>query len=149
MAAHLACWSIPPVPLLFEACRQSRDSAPCGSSSVHLSRVRQRAAEEHSGIVRWLRPEYQHSEGPSQATLQTDIEIEIAPVLSKKRDLWPATLTDQVRAIRAALAEQQGTIGAELLARRFTRTRAGRVEEILKTLASLGQAREVDGRYVV
>jgi hypothetical protein len=47
------------------------------------------------------------------------------------------------------LAEQQGTIGAEFLARRFTRARTDRVDEILKTLVSLGQAREVQGRYVI
>ncbi|MGC2398866.1 MAG: hypothetical protein WA510_03755 [Acidobacteriaceae bacterium] len=77
-------------------------------------------------------------------------EIEMAEVISKtKRSQWPATLSDQVRAIRAALEETQGTIGADLLARQFTRARASRVEEILKTLVSLGQAREVEGRYVI
>ena len=50
--------------------------------------------------------------------------------------------------MRAALAEQQGTIGAEFLAPQFTRTRASRVAEILKTLAALGQATEVHGRYI-
>ena len=71
------------------------------------------------------------------------------PCPTQERRPWPATLSEQVRAIRAALAEQPGTIGAELLARRFTRARAGRVGEILKTLVSLGQAREVEGRYVI
>lgn len=65
-----------------------------------------RAAEERSGVIRWLRPAYQHSGGPSQATLETDGEIEIAAAASKKeRTQWPATLSEQVRAIRAALAE--------------------------------------------
>jgi hypothetical protein len=115
-----------------------------------VSLNQQRAAEERSGVIRWLRPEYQHSAGPSQATLETGGEIEIAPAASKKeRSRWPLTLSEQVRAIRAALAEQQGTIGAEFLARRFTRARTGRVDEILKTLVSLGQAREVQGRYVI
>ena len=110
----------------------------------------QRAAEERSGVIRWLRPEYQRSAGPSQAALETGGEVEIAAAASKqKRDQWPATLSDQVRAIRAALAEQQGIVGAEFLARRFTRARVDRVEEILKTLVSLGQAREVGGRYVI
>jgi len=70
-------------------------------------------------------------------------------VPKKKRSQWPPTLSEQVRAVRAALEEQQGTIGADLLARQFNRARAGRVEEILKTLAALGQAREVEGRYVI
>jgi hypothetical protein len=110
---------------------------------------RQRDAEERSGVIRWLRPEYQRTEGASQATLETDGEIEMAEAVSKKkRSQWPATLSEQVRAIRAALAEQQGTIGAEFLARQFTRARAGRVAEILKTLVPLGQAREVQGRYI-
>ena len=110
----------------------------------------QRAAEERSGVIRWLRPEYQRSAGPSQATLETAGEVEIAAAASKqKRDQWPATLSEQVRAIRATLAEQQGIVGAEILARRFTRARVDRVEEILKTLVSLGQARQVEGRYVI
>ena len=124
----------------------SRDEILHGLVSLN----QQRAAEERSGVIRWLRPEYQHSAGPSQATLETGGEIEIAPAASKKeRSRWPLTLSEQVRAIRAALAEQQGTIGAEFLARRFTRARTGRVDEILKTLVSLGQAREVQGRYVI
>jgi hypothetical protein len=40
-------------------------------------------------------------------------------------------------------------VGADILARRFIRARAGRVDEILRTLVSLGQAREVEGRYVI
>lgn len=109
----------------------------------------QRAAEERSGVIRWLRPEYQHTGGHSQAALETDGEIEIAAAATQERRQWPATLSEQVRAIRATLAEQQGTIRAEFLARRFTRARVDRVGEILKTLVSLGQAREVEGRYVI
>ena len=42
-----------------------------------------------------------------------------------------------------------GATAADALARTFTRARATRVEEILKALVSLGQAREVEGRYLV
>jgi hypothetical protein len=83
----------------------------------------------------------------SQAGQLSGAEIPAA-ISAKKRSQWPATLSEQVRAIRAALAEQQGTISAEFLARQFTRARAGRIAEILKTLVALGQAREVEGRYI-
>ncbi|MEX2263348.1 MAG: DNA methyltransferase [Bryobacteraceae bacterium] len=109
----------------------------------------QRSAEEHRGLIRWVRPEYQNAAGSSQTAIDAGEAIEIpAAAARQQRAPWPVTLSDQVRAVRAALAAQQGTITVETLARGFTRARTERVKEILKTLVSLGQAREVEGRYV-
>jgi hypothetical protein len=108
----------------------------------------ERAAEERSGLVRWLRPEYQK---PS-AGLAAGFGSEFAPVApaaaKEKKQEWPKTLPEQARALRHALAAQPGVVTAEQLARKFMRARVERVEELLQTLVSLGQAREAEpGRF--
>lgn len=51
--------------------------------------------------------------------------------------------------MRAALASHSGPVTAAELAASFSRARADRIEELLETLATLGQAREVEnGKYV-
>jgi hypothetical protein len=58
------------------------------------------------------------------------------------------SLPEQARAVRLALSAQRGVVTPAELARAFTRARVERVAELLQTLASLGQAREVaPGRY--
>jgi hypothetical protein len=52
-------------------------------------------------------------------------------------------LPEQVRVLREALAAEPGPVDAAALAKRFTRARVDRVDELLRTLVTLGQAREV------
>jgi len=53
-----------------------------------------------------------------------------------------------VRELRTALAAAPAPVTAEELARTFSRARTDRVTELLETLATLGQARQLDdGRY--
>lgn len=114
----------------------------------------ERAGEEAKGTVRWLRPEVQHPEGREAAKQETlgIEEPEEAPTVAvntKAKVRWPKTLAEQAQVLRTALAEQIGPVTAQQLARCFSRARVDRVEELLDTLASLGQARELtDGRYV-
>ncbi len=68
---------------------------------------------------------------------------------TKAKQPWPKSLPEQVKAVRAALAAQPAGLTAEQLARSFQRARVDRVAELLETLASLGQARELDGRGYV
>lgn len=103
-------------------------------------------------MIRWLRPEYQNPQGIAQGALAAG-EAEAEPAVVAKRDKidWPATLAEQAKAVRAALAAQPGPVTPGQLAGMFKggRGRAGRVGELLETLTSLGQAREVEaGRYV-
>ncbi len=56
---------------------------------------------------------------------------------------WPSSLPDQVRVLREVLAAQSGPASAETIARQFIRARKDRVEELLKTLVAMGQAREI------
>ncbi|HVG30475.1 MAG TPA: DNA methyltransferase [Pyrinomonadaceae bacterium] len=108
----------------------------------------ERAAEERAGRVRYLRPAFQRPAGATQAALDTG---EAAPAAAAKlsKQPFPKTLPEQARAVRLALAAEPSAVTPAELARRFTRARASAVEELLQTLASLGQAREVGGgRYV-
>jgi hypothetical protein len=95
---------------------------------------RQRAREEEQGLVRWLRPEYQNPTGTRQAAQEAlpEAEDEAAPA-----------------AVRAALSRQTAPISARELKEQFKNAREPKVREILQTLASIGQAREMEeGRYV-
>lgn len=60
----------------------------------------------------------------------------------------PTGLAEQAKALRAALVGQARVASAEELARRFKGARVDRVEALLETLVSLGQAREVgEGQF--
>lgn len=110
----------------------------------------ERAREEQRGVIRWLRPEFQNPAGASQAALDTGQPIE-TPAASVKREKqpWPPALADQARAVRQTLVARGVATTAAELARAFSRARVERVEELLETLVSLGQARRTgDGRFV-
>ena len=110
----------------------------------------ERAAEEARGIIRWLRPEFQNPQGlkGAQETLIEGIAPEDeAPPIQGKRP-WPKNLSEQVRAVRAVLAEQPGPATPAQLARSFKGDQTKRVAELLQTLDALGQARATgDGRF--
>lgn len=113
----------------------------------------ERAREEERGLVRWLRPDFQQkTPAPTQAALDIGQPDDAATTRAAAKDArapWPKTLPEQARAVRQALNARPGVSTAADIARLFTRARAERVAEILDTLASLGQAREVEaGRFV-
>ena len=112
----------------------------------------ERAAEERSGLIRWLRPSFQHPEATTtQATMGTADTETAAPAKAKAvgKLPWPKTLAEQAQAVRAALAVAAGPVDVATLAKNFKGTKTDRLEDILETLASLGQARALpDGRYV-
>lgn len=113
----------------------------------------EREAEESQEIVRWLRPELQNPAGHRAATQGSLIEGEAEDAAEaaqpKAKSPWPKSLAEQARAVRAALTSHRGPVTSEQLAKMFLRARSDRVEELLDTLASLGQARELpDGRFV-
>jgi hypothetical protein len=108
----------------------------------------ERAAEERAGLVRWLRPEFQKPAAGVVAAFDRDFAAP-APASSKQeRQPWPKSIPEQARAVRLALASRRGVVTAQQLAGAFTRARVERIEVLLQTLVSLGQAREVGGgRY--
>ena len=114
---------------------------------------RERAAEEARGVIRWLRPEFQNPGGAKAATQTTLIPLEPEPALPDatpaKKQPWPNSMAEQAQAVRAALSAVPAGMTPAQLAKTFLRGQAKRVSELLDTLVSLGQARELeDGRYV-
>ena len=106
----------------------------------------QRAAEERSGVVRWLRPEYQ---APNELLVQTAL-AGIVPqeglASARRKQPWPASLPEQVRAVKDALrAEPMQNV--QQIAAGFKPASRTRVAEILETLTALGQTRQVEDRY--
>jgi hypothetical protein len=110
----------------------------------------ERAAEEAQGMVRWLRPEYQApAEVMKQAPLlAVEAEVEVK-VKSLDKQPWPRSMAEQAQAVRTALAALDGPATAKQVAAVFSGARGARVTELLETLASLGQAREVEGERFV
>ena len=109
----------------------------------------ERAREEANGHIRWLRPEFQNK---SKKATQTEIDIEdSSPKPASRipkpasRPPWPKTLPDQMRVVRQTLTTQQTPTTAKEITTHFTRAKVNKVEELLKTLVTLGQARELPG----
>ncbi len=109
----------------------------------------ERHAEEAGGLVRWLRPEFQAPNAlPTQATLGGLLPAEAATAKLRKQP-WPGTLTDQVRAIKDSLRAQPLQTPQQI-ASGFKPASRTRVTEILETLTALGQTRlSTEDRYTL
>ena len=115
---------------------------------------RERAEEEKRGVIRWIRPECQNPEGPreaaaTQSALPIDEEKPGSPAIKADKRPWPKTLPEQAQAVRAVLAEHPAGLTPEQLARLFLRANTKLVSDLLQTLVSLGQARDVEGGLYV
>ncbi len=108
----------------------------------------ERRTEEASGIVRWLRPEFQAPNAPAiQQTLGGLVPVEAAAAARRKQP-WPAALTDQFRVIKDALRATPFQTPQQI-ASGFKPASRARVQEILQTLTALGQTRQVEDRYLL
>ena len=119
----------------------------------------ERAAEEAKGLIRWLRPEYQCRD---QKARQPELAVETASregsrpreaesghPAKPQRHAWPKTLPEQVSLVRELLVTHSAPITAKDLAKSFVRVKVDKIEELLKTLVTLGQARQAgEGTYV-
>ena len=104
----------------------------------------ERAKEEASGLVRWLRPDYQNPDGaqPQQTALAVEFESEAKPAKQRAGKLaWPKALSERVKAVSTALASVTEPVTAPELAKRFARAKPADVGEILETLCAMGKAR--------
>jgi hypothetical protein len=117
----------------------------------HLLKLNaERAVEEQQGLVRWLRPEFQAAgkERTQMALAGDDIPAASSKLETTTRSEWPKGLADQAQAVRRILLSTSSPADSAAIASHFKRARVERIEELLATLASLGQARTVsDGRY--
>ena len=107
-----------------------------------------RAAEERAGHVRWLRPEFQRPAAGVAVAFGEEFNRAAPAAARHERQPWPKSFPEQARAVRQALNAVRGVVTPRQLASAFTRGNVARVEELLRTLVLLGQAREVsEGRY--
>jgi hypothetical protein len=110
----------------------------------------ERAREEKSGHIRWLRPDFQNKQ---KKPTQTEMGIKDAPAPNSKIQIpkskipWPPSLPDQMRLLRQTLITLPAPATPAEIAKLYTRAKVDNVEELLKTLVILGQARESGGRY--
>ncbi len=107
-----------------------------------------RAAEEASGVIRWLRPEFQ-APGAVAPQVNATLDLGDAPVTAPATIIpWPKTLAEQFSAVASILAAAPAAQHPRDIARAFDGTRAASVAPVLDALAAIGQARKLaDGRY--
>jgi hypothetical protein len=112
----------------------------------------ERAEEEKRGIIRWLRPEFQApkdkkaEQGSLGGAVKTKATKKKAGPKAKKS--WPKELVGRVQAVQSALDAATAPSTASEIAKAFARARKQDVEQILATLASLGQVQRIpEGRY--
>ncbi len=109
-----------------------------------------RAEEEKRGMVRWLRPEYQNPNGTAQSGFDLGVIPKKVEKIKREKQPWPKSLAEQARAVQSALATAGDILTATELAQNFKSARVERVAELLQTLVSLGQARDVGaGKYSI
>ena len=110
----------------------------------------ERAEEEKRGVIRWLRPEYQNPNGTAQSGFDLGVIPKKVAKTKREKQPWPKSLAEQARAVQSALATAGDILTAAELAQIFKAARVERVQELLQTLVSLGQARDVGaGKYSI
>jgi hypothetical protein len=119
---------------------------------LHLCALNaQRAAEERTGTIRYVRSAFQKpTSTATQTTLLTGENEAATPAAKATAKLgWPKTFAEQALAVRTALTIFAAPVDAATLATTFKGAKVDRIEDILETLASLGQARALaDEKYV-
>jgi SAM-dependent methyltransferase len=104
-----------------------------------------RRAEEASGLIRWLRPEYQAPTAvPTSRTLEGFLN-EAAPTTPRRKQPWPSAIPDQFRAVKEAM--RSGAQTPQQIASGFRPASRTRIAEILATLTALGQAHHDGDRF--
>jgi hypothetical protein len=111
----------------------------------------QRAAEEARGLIRWLRPAYQHPQGTQQTDIGLTTAAKAAKATPKEFLVWPKTLAEQAQAVQRALQQHERPATAGELYRQFKpvgkEQRPQRVQQIdglLQTLHALGLVRKTE-----
>lgn len=112
----------------------------------------ERAKEEASGLVRWLRPEYQNPGGAQgqQTALAVGGEKEQPQKQRAGKLPWPKTMAERVKAVNGALALVKQPVTAADVAKGFARVKAEDVRDILETLCTMGHARrgQAEGTFL-
>jgi hypothetical protein len=110
----------------------------------------ERSAEEQRGLVRWLRPSLQAPMNVASQMVFSPVDVQPSAPKAIRADRidWPKALAEQAQAVRSALSTVAAPVDAALVALQFKGARVDRIDDLLATLASLGQARAMpDGKY--
>lgn len=118
---------------------------------------KERATEEANGLVRWLRPEYQHPQGVAQSSLNI-VTTEATTTASTVAELidWPTPLSEQAQAVQRLIQQFAHPVSAENINAQFKKTtklatvaREQKIGQLLETISTLGLLRKTeDGLYV-
>ena len=120
------------------------DLAPDAIVERVVALNRERVGEEAEGLVRWLRPDYQA--GPELRRRAEQGALDVAEG-DGTAPPWPRKTPEQFVALRAALS-RGGPARPRDLARLFRGVSDRKLDEMLRTLVALGQARDAGaGRY--
>jgi hypothetical protein len=114
---------------------------------------KERSAEEKSGLVRWLRPDYQiphFTKGVDKQAAKEEgaqVAAELIAAVEQKPS-FPSGAVEQTAAVFAALAAASEPLDAKGLAALFKRTKTTekKVGEVLASLARLGYVTSEDGK---
>lgn len=112
----------------------------------------ERAEEESRGVIRWLHPEFQNPDGATQTGFidKGKTKTTKKAAAKVKKQPWPKTLPERMVAIQSALQRHAAPADAKELAAYYTRANKSQVNELLETLAAVGNVRQLDnGRYVI
>ena len=110
----------------------------------------ERTAEEATGVVRWLRPEYQAKDAQAAAPTpeeQTDLipSPEAATITPASRPIvWPKTMQERLAVVRTCVASDPRLWSLEEVRSSFKGARADWVEPILDSLTFLGHLVRVE-----
>ena len=74
------------------------------------------------------------------------VVADVGPTPARRKQPWPTTLPEQVRAVKDALRTTP-LQSAQQVAAAFKPASRTKVAEILETLTALGQTRRVEDRY--
>lgn len=109
----------------------------------------ERAAEEASGQIRWLRPDFQAPGVVAQAKA-TQATLDMPQTQDATLPPWPKDIPAQFVALRQLLTSTATPIAIPAVASSFKGApRAAKLKEMLSSLAALGQAQALtDGRFV-
>jgi hypothetical protein len=124
-----------------------------------------RAAEEATGTIRWLRPDYQNPAKPTQtpapeqttmdlpgAEMPDNAEDADAPTSTAKpiaQQAWPATLPEQIKAVADLLSAAPSALDLDAIAAQFKgrgRWRE-RLPVILETLVAIGRVQSLNEKW--
>lgn len=111
----------------------------------------ERAKEEATGHIRWLRPAFQDpNHGKATEPIATQTEMiglaEGTPVFVQKQP-WPKSEIDRIKALRRLLGDADRPLTVDQSAAHFTRARRKDVEALLGALVELGTASKIGNAY--